>query len=370
MLDERGRQNFFRHMHELYIQPEIDRRKAEGNLPDGFQIYDCLIRLPKGQPKIVEFNDEIRMTAIPKLAPGAEIEAEKAVYLHEVVEIERILPPEVDGVRVAFFYIFWNGHSYSAVFDFAPNDPEFDPGGDEFKLGETIANHIQRKITEITVRISRTQQSDLRQIGLWAATSLIPYPISKILERIGEGQLDEARTILVNHCNSDFISELVETWKPINVFNIRIELFREVVFAHRNSRFRLSIYTLIPQIEGIITDWLHELEPPSSVKWKIESKVKQFRDKIHTIPQFDFMYREALESVSEFLLDGPPLQAFTNWLDSTDASFPGRHVVGHGKYDEDIFSEENSIKLFLLLDTICQFMMFYDAYKKSGESNA
>ena len=33
-----------------------------------------------------------------------------------------------------------------------------------------------------------------------------------------------------------------------------------------------------------------------------------------------------------------------------DNIFAKRHVIGQGKYDDSLFTEENSIKLFLLLD--------------------
>lgn len=62
----------------------------------------------------------------------------------------------------------------------------------------------------------------------------------------------------------------------------------------------------------------------------------------------------------EFLEQGPWLQDFLHWFQSVNTSFPPRHAVQHGKYDKDVFTEENSIKLFLMLDTICQFMMFYE----------
>jgi len=52
------------------------------------------------------------------------------------------------------------------------------------------------------------------------------------------------------------------------------------------------------------------------------------------------------------MLTGPVLRTFDKWSVAIDNLFPNRHVVEHGKYDDSIFTEENSIKLFLLLDTI------------------
>lgn len=65
-----------------------------------------------------------------------------------------------------------------------------------------------------------------------------------------------------------------------------------------------------------------------------------------------YTYRRIVESSLEFILDGPVLSTFQNWFARIDRSFANRNVIEHGKYDDSLFSEENSIKLFLLLDTI------------------
>ena len=54
----------------------------------------------------------------------------------------------------------------------------------------------------------------------------------------------------------------------------------------------------------------------------------------------------------DFIVKGPVMQTFKNWNDAISDAFPGRNPVSHGKYDQDLHSEGNSIKVFLLLDTI------------------
>jgi hypothetical protein len=365
MFEAEVAQTVFQNIDRDFIQPEISRRKTEGEFPQDFKIWECLIRLPKDRPSIVEFNQEFGWRVQPEMAPGTTLEMGRVVYAHEVQKLAKVLPPEVDGKRVAFIYLFWSGYWYNVLFDFSPNDPAFDPDQGEFELGKVIADHLQQKMIEIVVGLSRNAQAQLHQIGLWTATSLLPNPMARIIERVGNGEPEQARAILVDHCNANFIAELVETWKPIGAFDHRIELFRDAVFAHKERRFRLSIYALIPQVEGVIVDWLHHAILPEEIPWRVESRVKKFRDVIEDMPQVVYAYREAFESVSEFLLDGPPLQIFRKWLERIDPSFPGRNVVSHGRYVEELFTEENSIKLFLLLDTLCQFMMFYEARNQS-----
>lgn len=367
MLDNQAAQNFFKHTHELWIQPEIERRRSEGILPDNFQIRECLIRLPQDKPPIVEFNDEFGWEMeFPELAPGVKMEPGKVINRDDLIDLGRILPPTVDEKRVAFVYLYWDGFSYRSVFSFSPNRPDFDPEKDDFQLGGAIAQHLRLKMIEMTIRWAASVKPQLRQIGLWPVTSLLMYPMPKIVERIGNGHLEEARTILIEYCNPEFIEQrLVETWKPIQVFNDRMDVFYEALFAHRNKKFHATVYTLIPQVEGVITDWLYPIIKPSKSmnKWSANERIKQFRDMVDSITQLEYVWREALNAVSEFIREGPPLQRFERWLDAVDTSFPGRHPLAHGRYVREMFNEENSIKLFLLLDTICQFMMFYEVRK-------
>ncbi len=369
MTDEQ-RQVFFQNWYNQWIQPELDRRFGETGVPTNFRIYECLILLPKGQPHIIQFNDEVgwHLESI-ELAAGKtliDIGIEGFIQIYDILRIGNVLPPKVNGTRVAFMFLYWDGFESQLFIDFIPNQPDFDPDDERFKFDDrVIAHHLQNKLIERVVKWAKIHQPKLHEVGLWTATPLLLYPLSKIVERVDAGKLDEARKVLVTHCNGDFISKnLVQTWKPIKAFKERFQIFDDALFLHKSQRYHGSISMLIGQIEGVITDWLHEIMPPSDVKWKTKSKIEQFRDALKDIHQFEYAYREALESTVEFLREGEqgakPFQEFKNWLDKVDPNFPARHALAHGKYIPDLYTEENSIKLFLLLDTICQFMMFYE----------
>lgn len=88
------------------------------------------------------------------------------------------------------------------------------------------------------------------------------------------------------------------------------------------------------------------------IPWRTESKAKKFKDLVRRIPSATFTHRRILESTLSFVLEGPVLRTFKQWLDVLDPVFPNRHAVEHGRYDEKLYCEESSIKVFLLLDTI------------------
>lgn len=358
MLNNKGVQNLFNQVMKLWIEPEIRRRRQTDGIPEDFKIFRCLIKLPRDRPPIVEFNDEIGWVASVKIAPGTSFEKGQHVFLHEVQEIAAVSPPEIDGQRVAFIYLFWTGRNreYEIIFDFTPNLPDVTVISNKEKgswqLGKTIANSLQAMLVEKVIRIHDSLQALLQKIGLWAAPALLPYPISRITKQLEEGDIKGARKTLIEYCTPDYIEGLSSKWWNFEMFDRRKELIQEALYAHKNGQFRLSIHALLPQIEGIITDWIYTRLPESEIPWRQESKTKKFRDLVLDKPPTTFTYRRIVESTVNFVIGGPVLKTFKRWISQIDKAFPNRHVVQHGKYDDSLFTEENSAKLFLLLDTI------------------
>ena len=223
-----------------------------------------------------------------------------------------------------------------------------------------LAQQALEKNLEISISLAEREKKGLHEIGLWAATGLGPQTLSRIVKEIERGNLEEARAILVTRCNSNFIEySLINTWSPITAFRNRSQVFQDALFAHQSAKYILSIYALIPQIEGVISDWIAGLGN-QNLETHFTKKLQQFHSLLRQIPNRGFQSDRTLESTFEFLKDGQPMQKFENWLDTTNLSFPGRHAIAHGKYTNNMFTEENSIKLFLMLDTICDFMMMYE----------
>jgi hypothetical protein len=355
VLDDEASKNLFNHIHKIWMEPEILRRKKTGSLPDDFQIFHCLIRLPKERPPVVEFNDEISWIASVKKAPGTSFEKGQAVFIHEIKEISAVKPPEVDGQRVAFIYLSWMGYGYQIFFDFTPNLPESTapkvvemPWG----LGEKIAQSLQIILTEKTIHIHDIAQKKLQKIGLWACPALLPYPLSKILWQLGKNDVDGARATLLSYCSPEYIENLSSKWWNIEQFKIRKSLIQDAIAAHKEGKYGLSIHALLPQIEGIVTDYVSAKLPVEEIPWRQESKTRKFRDLVLGKPMTMFTYKRIVESTIDFILGGPVLETFKRWVDQINDAFPNRHVVQHGKYDEKLFTEENSVKLLLLLDTL------------------
>lgn len=358
-MDTEVQSKIWQEIHHTWVEPELEKRRASGNLPDDFKIRECLITLPKGYSAVVAFNNEFGWRAKAKRGDGAEFIPGEAVYLHEIHEIETVYPPEVDGQRVAFIYIYWNGLSYQILCDFTPNWPDdlLTAEEREWRLGEVIACHLQAHLTEKAVHMHDVAQESLRKIGLWAAPALLPYPLALIVKQSQENNIEEARNTLVVHCTASFIKALMAKWWSNDAFSMRQQLIEEAIQVHELKLYHMSIHALLPQVEGVITDWEYSLKlPEGAIPWREESKTKKFKDlALGTDPTL-FTYRRVVESTFTFLLDGPVLHTFKKWQDVLELAFPNRNAIAHGKYVANFYTEENSIKLFLLLDTIFQII--------------
>jgi hypothetical protein len=181
-MEEQPFLQFSQQINEKFIMPEIEKRKAIGSLPLEFKIYECLIKFPKNQVAIVQFNKEIGWIAKAKRGDGLPFVPDKEVYLHEIIEIESVEAPEVNGERVAFHYLFWNGLTYQVICDFTPNWPDefLKPEDKKWSLSGIITRHLQARLTEDAVKLHDIAQKDLQRIGLWAVPALLPYPLVKI----------------------------------------------------------------------------------------------------------------------------------------------------------------------------------------------
>ena len=345
-------------MYHHWIGPELEARARVGTLPLDFQMKQCLIRLPSNSRPIVEFNEEVALKAKVKVADDCEPKVGDTARLDNIQYVERIYPPEIDGKRVAFIYARWVGGEYSVFFDLSPNHEDIpQQPGDEWDIGRAIGASVQSSMVELALDVHESVQAEVTKIGLWAAPALVPYPLSKIASLVKAGDEAGARKALVDHCSAPRLTDLVAGWWVVPAFSDRRPLIEQALGAHVAGQYFLSVSTLIPHLEGVMTDWLHTTI--SDAPFRQESKTKKFRDVIASWQDATPTFRRVAESAIGFILTGPALATFKNWSDSFDTSFANRNVVGHGKFDAKLYGEENSAKLFLMLDTLAQLISIY-----------
>ncbi len=370
MYDKEKSQQLVHQIMSRWIEPELQARLEVNKLPIDFKMYRCLIKLPKSSKPIVQFNYEIDLEVELELSDPKSMKTGDKVYLHQVKEIKSVKLPELNGKPIAFIYLYYRGMAskteakYNIVFDFTSNMQSselLENNNINITLLKALKESYKLIIEENTLLFYDKHHDMLNNNGLWAIPALIPYPLSAIVEKLRSNDSEGARTIIIEHCDRNFLEDLVNKWWKNEVFEQRKNIINDAFSAHKCGKYNLSIYALSPQIEGIITDWEHTQVPQEKIPKGIKSKTKKFRDLVIENPPSTFTQRRIIESTISFMTGKPVLGSFENWLKEIDPAFPNRHAISHGKYEESTFNEENSIKLFLLLDTIYYMINLHES---------
>jgi hypothetical protein len=363
VLDDVGRQNLFDSIHRIWIAPELKRREELGILRSDLKISSCLIRLPRNQSPIVEFNNEISWTVETIPVSEAGFTEGQLVRLADVKSIKGVCRPSVNEEPVAYWFLFWNGDGWILIFD--SNPPSSDEGAENSNVdwtgSQVVADYLNIRLRELAVQNCRLSKGTLAEIGLWTIPSLLPYPLSAICDLCADSRYEEARNLLIEHCDFNVLSSLVSNWGAITAFSEREQLFHSALSAYHAGNYAVALHVLVPHIEGVITDWLHSNPCAVAVPWKQDTKTKKFKEVILSSSscQMNFINYQSLESTIDFILNGPFLSTFHDWNRPESGYFPNRHLIGHGKFDQESYSQENALKAFLMLDTIHNLMQAY-----------
>lgn len=137
--------------------------------------------------------------------------------------------------------------------------------------------------------------TDFRSIGLWIAPALLPYPMSAIAELCRNGQRDDARRLITTQFHLGKLRDIVSSWVAVPAFIERSQLFDDALFSHEHLKFTQSVSTLIPHIEGVITDWAYKSS--STVPRNQSKKFQHFRDVLQL---------GAIKAFSDRRIDGSP----------------------------------------------------------------
>lgn len=122
-LDEEGWKNFFHHVMNLWVAPEIERRKAKGTLPANFAIDKMQILIsPEERPAVVRLNNEIKAELVCKLKPGIHKQViGESVYWKEIDDILDIKLTDQDDPDAAHITMVLFREGWKVKFDLRNN---------------------------------------------------------------------------------------------------------------------------------------------------------------------------------------------------------------------------------------------------------
>ncbi len=343
ILDDIGSANLFNQIMTNWIEPEIKKRKVSKTLTANFIFNKCLILFPPKKSPIVKFNQECQLLVLMSKHNIDTLVKNQPVYIHQVKEIIDVMPPTINDVQVPFIFLIKTDEFWHMFFDLAPDTTN--KSTDNWILGKQMANSLQQSLEIETIIVSTRANKLLNRIGLWCAPSLVLYPLNRMIERLSENDDDGAIKILLEHCNGKFLDTMTTHWFKNTFFAKRKNLIIDSVWAHGQKKYTLAIYTLIPQIEGIMTDWLeHNRHVPKRQK----DKLKEFFEAMsqNTIDTVNMISKSTLNFIENLVF------AAFEWSDEISYVSPKRHPIEHGKYVRKMYTKKISILVFLLLDTI------------------
>jgi len=141
--------------------------------------------------------------------------------------------------------------------------------------------------------------------------------------------------ILVHFYTKDRLQEIVNTWSEQKFIQPRMKILREVVTAHIEGRYELSIPSLLPQIEGIIADINKHAGRMNFPNIKEYVEAMFARDS-----RFDRVGKTFFLSI---------LYENFEWQDPIP--FLSRNAILHGA-DTNYASASNSLRLILMFDLL------------------
>lgn len=120
--DEGLSASIFQQMIDIWVRPEIARRRAAGTLGDGFVLTAAqLICSADGAPNVVRLNGEVQALAFIRLKPGVTKRPGEDVFLHESDGIGEIKLPETEDPNCGHATLVRFGDGWHVSFDFRYN---------------------------------------------------------------------------------------------------------------------------------------------------------------------------------------------------------------------------------------------------------
>ncbi|AUB54909.1 hypothetical protein BK007_01990 [Methanobacterium subterraneum] len=191
--------------------------------------------------------------------------------------------------------------------------------------------------------------------GWWLIPSM-PFPFyTQLIELKDINQKDLTDYLVKYHNEKDCIEldNLIISWK-LDEFNEKKEIFEDALWAHKKSKFTLTVPTLTVQVEGVLRNYFDpEFKPQidgyrKKLKKKYTQTMKNKNEKLSYVDIFDNFTK--MQNI-KFLKNG--IDTFTEsfWGENPrDFDDIHRNALLHGQCKN--YTREMSTKLFLFLDMI------------------
>lgn len=254
------------------------------------------------------------------------------------------------SARAFFKFVFATMQAYDEL-----------PIGMKYSLKESLVSMMAQsprgKDFEYFLRDDKELARILEERGWWVLQRDITGPIQRdILRFAREGKGDEIDTYLYQLFAKDDYAALkgkVRNWFATPYLSQRESIVLDCLWAHRQRKYNLTVPCLLPLVDGLTRDFCRTLEAMGLTSEK-RGTIKA--------GTFAAVYKNTEESlwgnpfnkiINEFVFE-----SFTFSKETPRASL-NRHGILHGEIPS-YGTEANSLKLFLMIDTIQSFIQTFN----------
>jgi hypothetical protein len=216
-----------------------------------------------------------------------------------------------------------------------------------------LRSGAKKKSVEFWTKDDKELSHILSGRAWWVLHKDITGEMKRALLRLGrEGKSDQIDAYLCSHFRAEDLVKLrakTNKWLEVAYLNERKHIVADCLEAHKQGKYTLTIPTLLPLVDGLSRRFRKTHLHPRHGKHgegviKVNQVAKHYRKKEHKL--WGASFEEFIQRIAYVHLEfgkGQPPNSFN------------RHWILHGEI-ADYGSEENSLKAFLLLDTIAQFV--------------
>jgi len=219
-----------------------------------------------------------------------------------------------------------------------------------------MSEHGAKLLTREDEELRRT----LSDHGWWVLQKDINGPVKRELLRLGrKGNSHEIDTYLCSifkEADGARLQKKTQSWFDVPYLNERKQVILDCLEAHTNGKWTLSIPALLPLVDGITRrfrqDHLRRSKNPGRAI-HVDKFADYYRKKQPKLfgASFASFVRHNMYAKFDFSNGLPP-------------SSINRHGILHGEI-RHYATEANSLRVFLLLDTIAQFVRAFECSRKT-----
>jgi|LGVF01.1.fsa_nt_gb hypothetical protein len=347
------------HLIKIFLLPEIEKRIKNGTIKENDLPLE-IIQFRAIQKKqsdgnvlpIVELNQEVNIIV--------EFKCKRAISAGELLTIDDIYseesfirPPIYNGEPAAYFLCQSIFFDYFLLHDCRPNFPDItEEELKEIKIPYPILEILNNK--KLYEEINPVEKIKLLSDNNWPpAPGYYPTVLLTIHQNPTILNSPSILGIISNNYGISYWDKRFAFWDETDFYPDRLPYLKRAKEAHFDNDYIASIYVLVPQFEGIITDYLIECGITPNERFK---KCVEDLEKLILSRKVLMFPKEVLEIIFDYLANG------SFWKRSKTISNPSttinRHGIAHGVYT-GFESEELSLKYLILLDLL-SFILLHD----------